>query len=84
MANIPAIGKGIAGEKKLDILSSSSNSDEERVGPNGEQYPTKEEFETLPHVVGKVNWIIYSIAFIELCERFGYYGTTAVCEYLAS
>lgn len=82
-ANFPAIEKGIVGEKRLEaIASASSQSDDVLVGPNGEQYPTKEELETLPHVVGKVNWIIYSIAFVELCERFGYYGTTAVCEYI--
>ncbi|RYP69898.1 hypothetical protein DL771_005841 [Monosporascus sp. 5C6A] len=47
-------------------------------GPNGEVYPTAEELETLRRVKGPINWVIYTIAFIELCERFAYYGTTAV------
>lgn len=50
-------------------------------GPNGEEYPTAEELQTLRRVKGHINWIIYTIAFIELCERFSYYGTTAVCMY---
>jgi hypothetical protein len=28
-----------------------------------------------------LNWITFSIAFVELCERFSYYGTTAVCTH---
>ncbi|KAI1803196.1 PTR2-domain-containing protein [Daldinia bambusicola] len=47
-------------------------------GPNGEEYPTKEELDTLRRVKGPINLIIYTIAFVELCERFAYYGTTAV------
>ncbi|RYO77239.1 hypothetical protein DL762_009393 [Monosporascus cannonballus] len=77
-ANAPTLENVIAGEKNIDVASSSSNADDVLIGPNGEQYPTKEELETLPRVVGKVHWVIYTIAFIELCERFGYYGTTAV------
>jgi len=50
------------------------------VGPNGEQYPTEEELKTLHRTYGHVPWIIYTIAFVELCERFAYYGTTAVCK----
>jgi POT family proton-dependent oligopeptide transporter len=60
-----------------DTVSDSTGPDV-LLGPNGEQYPTKEELETLPRVVGKVGFVIYSVAFIELCERFAYYGTTAV------
>jgi proton-dependent oligopeptide transporter, POT family len=80
-ANISAIEKGVVGDKAADTISASASSAASNAlfGPNGERYPTKEELETLPRVVGKVDWIIYSIAFIELCERFGYYGTTAVC-----
>ncbi|KAI1478685.1 hypothetical protein K445DRAFT_68644 [Daldinia sp. EC12] len=56
----------------------SSDIDEPLRGPNGEEYPTKEELDTLRRVKGPINLIIYTIAFIELCERFAYYGTTAV------
>ena len=54
---------------------------ERQVGPNGEQYPTDEDWTTLRRVYGKVNWMIYIIGIVEMCERFAYYGTTAVCRY---
>ncbi|KAG9234747.1 putative peptide transporter ptr2 [Amylocarpus encephaloides] len=41
-------------------------------------FPTEEEFHTLRRVPDKIPWDIYTIAFIELCERFSYYGTTVV------
>jgi POT family proton-dependent oligopeptide transporter len=31
-----------------------------------------------------VHWTAYTVAFVELCERFSYYGTTAVCMYRAA
>ncbi|KAF2828948.1 PTR2-domain-containing protein [Ophiobolus disseminans] len=36
--------------------------------------PTAEELVTLRRVSGKIPWTAYTIAFVELCERFGYYG----------
>lgn len=36
--------------------------------------PTEEELRTLRRVSGKIPWQIFTIAFVELCERFGYYG----------
>lgn len=36
---------------------------------------------TLRRVSGQVPWTAYTIAFVELCERFSYYGTTAVCMF---
>ena len=56
-----------------------ANSTESLRGPNGEEYPSDDELETLRHVHGKVSWLIYSIGVVELVERFAYYGTTAVC-----
>ncbi|KAB8205646.1 POT family-domain-containing protein [Aspergillus parasiticus] len=41
-------------------------------------YPTDEELRTLRRVCGKIPWTSYTVAFVELCERFSYYGTTAV------
>lgn len=43
------------------------------------EYPTEEELRTLRRVSGQIPWSAYTIAFVELCERFSYYGTTAVC-----
>lgn len=76
----PAIAKGMGSEsvtEKQDPLASAS---EELIGPNGEQYPTEEDWATLRRVYGKVNWMIYVIGIVEMCERFAYYGTTAVCK----
>jgi len=43
-----------------------------------ESIPTEEDLRTLRRVSDKIPFNIYTIAFIELCERFSYYGTTAV------
>ena len=40
--------------------------------------PTEEELQTLRRVPAKLPWIAFTVAFVELCERFAYYGTTAV------
>ncbi|KAI0537493.1 POT family protein [Xylaria digitata] len=62
----------------LGAVMSGSETDEPLRGPNGEEYPSKKDLETLRRVKGRISPIIYTIAFIELCERFAYYGTTAV------
>ncbi|WYZ38193.1 hypothetical protein EsH8_III_000107 [Colletotrichum jinshuiense] len=82
-ADYPAIEKGLNSEKKPqaytgDLASDSRNSRDALTGPNGEVYPTEEELLTLRRTHGKVDWLIYSIGFVEMCERFAYYGTTAV------
>ncbi|CAN9223134.1 unnamed protein product [Alternaria alternata] len=61
-------------EKQDKFVSTS----ESLLGPNGEQYPTDEDWQQLRRVYGKVNWMIYIIGIVEMCERFAYYGTTAV------
>lgn len=78
-ANYPAIEKGTTAEKPAvfigdaKVLENDSNS-EITVGPNGQPYPSVEELATLERIRGKIDWTIYSIAFVELCERFAYYG----------
>jgi POT family proton-dependent oligopeptide transporter len=42
-------------------------------------YPTDEELQTLRRISDKIPWTAFTVAFVELCERFSYYGTTAVC-----
>lgn len=42
------------------------------------EYPTEEELHQLRRVSDKIPWMVYTIAFVELCERFSYYGTTVV------
>jgi proton-dependent oligopeptide transporter, POT family len=41
--------------------------------------PTIEELHTLRRVRDHIPWKAYTVAFVELCERFSYYGTTVVC-----
>ena len=40
--------------------------------------PTQEEMKTLRRVSGKINWQMMTVTFVDFCERFSYYGTTAV------
>ncbi|KAI9172612.1 putative peptide transporter ptr2 [Paramyrothecium foliicola] len=40
--------------------------------------PTEEELRTLPRVSGKIKWSMWTIAFVELCERFSYYGSSVL------
>lgn len=42
--------------------------------------PTEEDLETLPRVSGQIPWTAFTVAFVELCERFGYYGCQVLCE----
>ena len=42
------------------------------------EIPTEEDKLNLRRVSGQIPWSAYTVAFVELCERFSYYGTTAV------
>lgn len=43
-----------------------------------EDRPTDEEMRTLRRVSGKIMWSMWTIAFVELCERFSYYGSSVL------
>jgi hypothetical protein len=58
------------------VLTAVSN-DEVGINSDG-RAPTDDELKTLRRIPARIPWSIYTIAFIELCERFSYYGTTAV------
>jgi POT family proton-dependent oligopeptide transporter len=69
-------------KKALDTRRSTSESlaapvefEEDLVG----EEPTEEELATLPRVSGQIPWTAFTIAFVELCERFGYYGCQVLC-----
>ncbi|KAI8453502.1 POT family-domain-containing protein [Phakopsora pachyrhizi] len=47
-------------------------------GNTSRRFPTNEEFSKLKRVPGNINLATYLICFIELVERFSYYGTTVV------
>lgn len=51
---------------------------ESTVLPENDDEPTMEEMKTLRRVSGKIPWTAYTVTFVEFCERFSYYGTTAV------
>ncbi|KPM39721.1 putative peptide transporter ptr2 [Neonectria ditissima] len=40
--------------------------------------PTEEDLHTLRRVSGVIKWSMYTIAFVELCERFSYYGSSVL------
>ncbi|KAI9369163.1 PTR2-domain-containing protein [Aspergillus egyptiacus] len=71
--------KEVARDPSIDELPASKESaatgEEEELG---KVYPTREEMNTLRRVAGPLNWVYFSVAFVELCERFSYYGTTTV------
>lgn len=60
-----------------EISESHSHENEEDYKSRGD-YPTEQELLSLRKVAGSVPWTAYAIAFVELCERFSYYGSTAV------
>ncbi|KAJ9603360.1 hypothetical protein H2200_012138 [Cladophialophora chaetospira] len=43
-------------------------------------YPTDSELQNLPRVSDKIPWRVYTVAFVELCERFSNYGTTILFQ----
>lgn len=44
----------------------------------GDEFPTEEERHTLRRIPDRVPWGTYLIAYVELAERFSYYGCTVV------
>lgn len=68
--------RSVSEKRLVDVPLHDLGSGETRERPNGR------EMRTLRRVSGRVPWTAYTIAFVELCERFTYYGTTAVCGLL--
>ncbi|KAI9846111.1 MAG: hypothetical protein M1837_004367 [Sclerophora amabilis] len=62
----------------LDMVASVTNTDDAEDAALAHEYPTEEDIRTLRRVSGKIPWPAFTVAFVELCERFSYYGTTAV------
>lgn len=65
------------GDSKEVSGSHRTSSNGEGLTVDGEE-PTMEEMKTLRRISGKIPWTAWTITFIEFCERFSYYGTTAV------
>ncbi len=53
------------------------------MGEGLEDFPSEEELHTLRRVADHIPLKLFTIAFIELCERFSYYGAIiVVCIYI--
>ncbi|KAI9734231.1 MAG: hypothetical protein M1834_002333 [Cirrosporium novae-zelandiae] len=72
-ARVPKLPTPVA-EKGLELVTQETSVHEETEYPP----PTEEERQTLHRVSGYIPWQVYTVAFVEMCERFSYYGTTAV------
>lgn len=75
---ISAKEKTVKGASSDITYSGSEEKDADQYEVSHPDYPTQTELDTLRKVAGKVPWTAYTIAFVELCERFSYYGATAV------
>lgn len=63
-------------EAKADIAVSQHESESDL--EKHPDHPSEQDLQTLRRVAGKVPWTAYTVAFVELVERFSYYGATAV------
>ncbi|PBP19953.1 putative MFS peptide transporter [Diplocarpon rosae] len=79
-ANFPEDIKVPMAYESVAVEPAKESLDVGAAAAKGEDFeiPTEHELETLRRVSGKIPWAAYTIAFVELCERFSYYGTTAV------
>jgi POT family proton-dependent oligopeptide transporter len=61
----------VAAKGSIDVTRRS-------VDDSDDELPTEEELHTLRRVSGKIKWAMYTIAFVEACERFSYYGSAVL------
>jgi POT family proton-dependent oligopeptide transporter len=57
------------------LLSEGKATMQESYLSDRDDFPTEEEMRTLRRVPQHIPWKIFTIAFVELCERMSYYGT---------
>lgn len=69
----------IAETAQRAAFNAAFNAHEDGSIADGESVPTAEDLVTLRRVPTKIPPKLLTIAFVELCERFSYYGTTVVC-----
>ncbi|PGH01111.1 POT family proton-dependent oligopeptide transporter [Blastomyces parvus] len=68
----------VAGNNEKSVGAAVYTSDHGSLEDINRQAPTEDEQQTLRRVPDKIPWLAFSIAFVELCERFSYYGTIVV------
>lgn len=69
------VADGLSSAKGAVQFEQTSLSDITEDYPNA---PSQAELDSLRRVSGPIPWTAYTVAFVELCERFSYYGTTVV------
>lgn len=81
--HIVATPTNVVADKKATQTShfySQGDEDEDgHIGQEGDEWPTEEDLHTLRRVPDTISLSAYSVAIIELCERFSYYGTQVLC-----
>ncbi|KAM0198412.1 hypothetical protein ACHAPI_003935 [Fusarium lateritium] len=65
----------VAAKGSIDVTRNVTRSISE---DTDDELPTEEELHTLRRVSGKIKWSMYTIAFVEACERFSYYGAAVL------
>lgn len=71
-----ATGHGFGCEKGLSTTLKSANTEGSSEHLNSEV--SQDDLVNLRRVSGKITWIAFTLTFVELCERFSYYGTTII------
>lgn len=69
-------GEGLSHVKNELIVDQQALS--EYTDDDSSDFPTQEELDTLRRVSGPIKWQAFTVAFVELCERFSWYGSTVV------
>ena len=67
-------------EKNIELRKGSMAPQDLESSDDEESVPTVEELATLRKVHAPIKWVIYTVAFVELCERFSYYGSATLCR----
>ncbi|KKY27564.1 putative oligopeptide transporter [Phaeomoniella chlamydospora] len=65
-------------EKNIELRKGSMAPQDLESSDDEESVPTVEELATLRKVHAPIKWVIYTVAFVELCERFSYYGSATL------
>lgn len=69
MAEVPGdYSKGHMDESRSLTTTTPQNEEQH-------QHISEDDLKNLRRVSGKIPWVAFTIAFVELCERFSYYGT---------
>jgi POT family proton-dependent oligopeptide transporter len=74
-APVADVKRSIEVDKETAVHDIQSTTDDEDYYADK---PTEEELRTLRRVSGKIKWAMWTIAFVELCERFSYYGSAVL------